>query len=291
MIERQHLQIVREIDRCGSLTEAADQLFLTQSALSHAMKKLQQQLGVALWHKQGRKLQFTPAGNELLKLARRLLPQLEHSEQRLQAMGRGEQGQLRIGMECHPCYRWLLTVVEPFLARWPKVDVDVKQQFQFGGMAGLFAHDIDVLVTPDPIERKGLSFTPVFHYEQVLVVAKAHPLAGLSHVTPTRLNGEVLFTYPVEEARLDVFSGFLLPANCRPKLHKTIEDSDIMLQLVAANRGVASLPRWMVEQSAQQGIEEVPLGEQGLYKQIYLGIRSEDAQLDYVRDFIEQASL
>ena len=72
---------------------------------------------------------------------------------------KGERGTLRIGMECHPCYQWLLKVVSPYLSRWPDVDVDVKQRFQFGGIGALFGYDIDVLVTPDPLNKPACAST------------------------------------------------------------------------------------------------------------------------------------
>ena len=134
MIERIHLSIIREVDRRGSLTAAADVLCLTQSALSHAVKKLEVGLGTPVWTREGRSLRLTQAGHALLALAERVLPQLEHAEGQMLAFARGERGSLRIGMECHPCYQWLLKVVEPYLAAWPEVDVDVKQRFQFGGL-------------------------------------------------------------------------------------------------------------------------------------------------------------
>src|SRR5690606_4816868 len=148
----------------------------------------------------------------------------------------GQRGTLRIGMECHPCYQWLLKVVEPSLQKWPAVDVDVKQKFQFGGIGALFGYDIDVLVTPDPLYKPGLLFQPVFDYEQVLVVATGHPIASLDHVLPEQLGDETLITYPVEIERLDIYNQFLLPANRSPKKHKEIETTDIMLQMVAAGR-------------------------------------------------------
>ena len=111
MIERNHLEIVREVDRSGSLTAAADALCLTQSALSHAMKKLEQQLGTPVWVREGRKLRPTQSGLYLLSLANRLLPQFEHAEELVGQIARGQRGSLRIGMECHPCYQWLLKVV------------------------------------------------------------------------------------------------------------------------------------------------------------------------------------
>lgn len=278
MIEKIHLHILREVDRQGSLTQAANALHLTQSALSHTIKKLETQIGTSLWTKQGRKLQLTQAGQYLLKEAKRVLPQLERIDEVLTQYANGEKGTLRIGMECYPCYQWLLHIVSDFLKQRPDVDIDVKQRFQFGGMAALFNHDIDLLVTPDPIQRAGACFTPVFDYEQVLVVGNEHKLSCHDFVLPEDLIDQTLYTYPVEIERLDIYKLFLLPANCLPKNHKTIEATEIMLQLVAANRGVATLPRWLLTQFQQQlPLNAVRLGQHGIAKQIHLGMRNDQA--------------
>lgn len=290
MIERMHLAIIREVERQGSLTAAADKLFLTQSALSHSIKKLEQQLGTNIWLREGRNLRLTQAGQYMLAVANRLLPQLSLAEERLRQFAQGERGTLRIGMECHPCYQWLLKVVSPYLADWPDVDVDVKQKFQFGGIGALFGYEIDMLVTPDPLYKPGLLFQPVFDYEQVLVVHAKHPLANLAYVLPEQLSNETLITYPVETDRLDIYNQFLQPAGISPQVHKPIETTDIMLQMVASGRGVAALPRWLV-QEYQSRFEVVPvqLGKQGIAKQIYLGIRETESQIDYVQAFIQLA--
>jgi len=245
MLERYHLAIIQEVHRHGSLTAAAECLCLTQSALSHAIKKLEQQAGTALWLREGRQLRLTQAGEYLLQVAGRLLPQFKRAEERVRQYAAGERGTLRIGMECHPCYRWLLKVVSPYLARWPDVDVDVKQKFQFGGVGALEGDEIDLLVTPDPVYQPGLHFEAVFDYELVLVVAPGHALAGAVFVEPSQLGRETLITYPVATQRLDIYTQFLIPAGIVPARHKTIEDTDIMLQMVANGRGVAALPRWL----------------------------------------------
>ncbi len=290
MLERMHLAIVQEVEKQGSLTAAAEVLCVTQSALSHAMKKLEQQLGTEIWLREGRSLRLTQAGQYVLAVANRVLPQLSLAEERLRQFAQGERGTLRIGMECHPCYQWLLKIVSPYLARWPDVDVDVKQKFQFGGIGALFDYEIDMLVTPDPLHKPGLHFEPVFDYEQVLVVSARHPLAGASHVKPRQLEKEVLITYPVPTDRLDIYTQFLVPAGIAPKRQKAIETTDIMLQMVASNRGVAALPRWLVQEYAERmQVVPVRLGAKGIAKQIHLGIREADAGIDYVRAFVELA--
>jgi LysR family transcriptional regulator for metE and metH len=290
MIERIHLSIVREVERTGSLTAAAGVLCLTQSALSHTVKKIEGQLGTALWKREGRQMRLTQAGLHLLGVANRLLPQLEHAEQVMDQYAKGQRGTLRIGMECHPCYQWLLKVAAPYLAAWPDVDVDVKQKFQFGGIGALFGHEIDLLVTPDPLRKAGLRFEPVFDYEQVLVVGRNHKLAGRAWIEPSELADVTLITYPVEVERLDIYNQFLLPAGCVPKKHKVIETTDIMLQMVESGRGVAALPGWLVaEYAGKLEIDPVRLGRDGIAKQIFLGMRESDVDIDYIKAFVALA--
>ncbi|MBU6441380.1 MAG: LysR family transcriptional regulator [Betaproteobacteria bacterium] len=290
MIERIHLAIVQEVARLGSLTAAAEALCLTPSALSHSVARLEAQAGTDIWIREGRSLRFTQAGEHLLALAGRVLPQLQLAEQRLEQFAQGERGSLRIGMECHPCYQWLLKVVSPYLAQWPDVDVDVKQKFQFGGIGALFDHEIDLLVTPDPLRKAGLRFEPVFDYEQVLVVAGSHPFAQQAWVRPEQLSDEVLLSYPVGIERLDVYSLFLSPAGIAPRRHKTLETTDIMLQMVASGRGVASLPRWLVQEYASRfDVVPVRMGPRGVAKQIFLGYRKADEATAYLRAFVDMA--
>jgi len=290
MLERNHLTIIQTIEKVGTLTEAANLLCLTQSALSHSIKKLEQQLGVAVWLKEGRRLRLTQAGSAILNLADRVLPQFAHSEQVIAKMAEGSQGSLRIGMECHPCYQWLLNIVGPFLKEFPKVDLDVRQRFQFGGVGALLGFDIDVLITPDPLYVTGLEYLPVFDYEHVLVVAKSHHLANKTYVLPQDLSTENVITYPVEPSRLDIFSQFCSPAGVAVKKHTQIETTEILLQMVASGRGVAALPRWLVEDN-QQALALVPLklGKKGIFKTINLGFRVNESRPAYLSRFIELA--
>lgn len=290
MIERIHLRVVHAVEEHGSLTAAAKELCVTQSALSHTIRKLEDNLGTEVWLREGRSLRLTQAGRYLLNISQRVLPLLGHAEEKLKQIAQGERGTLRIGMECHPCYQWLLKVVSPFLDAWPDVDVDVKQKFQFGGVGALLDYEIDLLVTPDPVYKSGLTFVPVFDYEQVLVVPKHHPLAVRKYVQAEDLSDQVLLTYPVPTDRLDIYTQFLTPAEAAPKQHKTSETTEIMLQMVASGRGVAALPRWLAEEYCTKlPLSVVRLGKSGIAKQIYLGTRDGDEDIEYLKAFIALA--
>lgn len=288
MLERQHLSILREVDRTGSVTAAADRLNLTQSALSHAIRKLEARHGVALWQKEGRGLRLTQAGMHLLALSQRVLPQIEHAERALGDFAAGSRGALRIGMECHPCQRWLMRVVAPYLGLWPDVDLDLRTDFRFGGIGALLGHEIDLVITPDPLDLPGIVYTSVFDYELVLAVPDAHPLRG--NARPQDLSPEVLITYPVAPERLDIFTRFLVPGNTLPRRHRTVETTDIMLQLVAAGRGVSSVPDWILrEDGAALPIRAVRLGPQGIGKSIHIGVRRGEETIDYIEGFLDLA--
>ncbi len=271
MIDLQPLAILREIDRTGSLTQAAEQLCLTQSAVSHAIRRFEERYGVKLWEREGHKLRFTLAGEYLLSLAMRVLPQLEHGASVLDDYARGRRGAIRVGMECHPCQDWLMRVVDPFLAQWPDVELDVTTAFQFGGLAALLGHEIDILVTPDPVERPGLEYKPVFDYELVLAVGDTHPLAQKSRVEPADLATETLITYPVSRERLDIYTQFLVPAHALPRRHRTVETTDLMLRLVASGRAVSATPNWLLREV--KGMKGLRIGK-GIFKSIHLGHRT-----------------
>ncbi|WP_431855186.1 LysR family transcriptional regulator [Azospirillum sp.] len=290
MLDRQLLAILREVERLGSVTAAASRLNVSQSALSHTVRKFEERAGIEIWMKKGRSLRFTQAGEHLLALAQRVLPQIEHAERVLADFASGRRGALRVGMECHPCQKWLMRMTAAYLARWPDVDFDVRTAFRFDGVAALLDNEIDLLITPDPIESSEILFTPVFDYDLVLVVHESHPLATRDVALPDDLRGEELITVPVSLERLDVYTRFLVPAHCRPRRHRTAETTDLTLQLVAAGRGVTVLPDWLVrEEGTDLPIRTVRLGPDGIGKSIHLGIRRGEEAVDYMAGFLALA--
>lgn len=288
MIELSHLKIMIALHEKGTLTLAADALCLTQSALSHQIRHLEKKLNVKLWQRCGRRLRLTPAGELLLKVARQTVPTLVQTEMTLKAMGQGLQGLLRIGVECYPCQEWLTQVVAQFLQTQPNIDIDIIRKFQFSGINGLINQQVDLLITPDLYEHKELQFHPLFEYEQVLLVPAKHPLAKKSHIVAADLRDQMLFTFPIEKQRLDIFQLFLWPEKVEPKAHKQIESLAIMLQMVEHQRGVCVLPEWLADSySLQYHVKKIRLGKKGIYKTLYAAIKKEDQEVSYINAFIK----
>lgn len=291
MLDRHHLAILLEVNRLGSLTAAAERLNLTQSALSHSIRKFEEAHGVNVWQKHGRNLRLTQTGLYLLALAQRVLPHLEEAERVLGDFAAGLRGTLRVGMECYPCQKWLMRITSNYLKAWPDVDFDVKTAFRFDGIEALLSNEIDLLITPDPLERPEIQFIPAFDYELVLAVPESHRLASLGVACPEDLTEEELITFPVTLDRLDVFTRFLLPAHCRPRRLRTVETTELMLQLVANGRGVCVIPDWILRhEGAELPLRAVRLGHgAGLQKSIHVGCRKGDDEQAYVKAFLDLA--
>lgn len=288
MIERSHLQIMLALQLSGSLTLAAEALCLTQSALSHQIRNLEAKLGVKLWRRQGRQLRLTTAGEYLLTAAQQVLPVLDKTEHMIRACETGKRGSLRVGVECYPCYQWLTGIVAKFMKLTPDVEIDIIDQFQFEGLAALRNHHVDLLITPDPVKSRELIYEALLDYELVLVVSSQHPLAKVKQVKPEMFADETLLSFPVARERLDVFTQFLSPASITPRFHKQMESVEIMLQMVAMQRGVCFLPDWLVKHYRKRfSLKTLSVGSQGIQKTLYAALRKQDAKLAYIDEFIE----
>lgn len=288
MIEHSHLKIIAALRQNGTLTEAANTLCLSQSALSHQIRSLEKKLDVTLWERDGRYLRFTHAGHLLLQVAEQVLPVLSQAEQALKAYGEGRQGILRIGVECYPCYEWLTGVTGDFMRQMPDVDIDIVSKFQFSGLEGLLNHHIDILVTPDLIKQQGSHYEVLADYELVLVLAADHPLAGVQQINPEQLAAETLLTFPVPIQRLDIFNHFFNPVHLKPAGHKVVESLELMLQMTELQRGVCVLPRWLAEGRCKgETLSILTLGKEGMQRKLYIAMRENDKEIGYIRRFIK----
>ncbi|WP_457673008.1 LysR family transcriptional regulator [Thiolapillus sp.] len=285
-----HLRCILALAETGSLTAAAERLHLTQSALSHQVKGIEEHFHITLFRRKSRPLRFSPAGERLLALARDVLPRLEECEGSLARMGKGRQGRLHIAIECHSCFQWLMPALDAYRESWPEVELDLTQAHSFEPLPALLSGRIDLVISSDLRPVPGLVFQPLFSYESLLVVAADHPLAGRQYVQPADLCNETLIAYPVDHGRLDVFARFLLPAGIQPAAVRHVELTPLMVQLVASGRGVAVLPGWALQEYLQTGqLKTLRLGPDGVRATLYAVLRDEDAGQDYMRSFLGQA--
>jgi LysR family transcriptional regulator for metE and metH len=285
-----HLRAIRAIHKCGGLSRAADMLNLTQSALSHQIKGLEDQAGVDLFVRRTKPLKLSAAGQRLLKLANRVLPEVEATEEEFRSLLAGKSGRLHIAIECHACFEWLFPVLESFRKAWPDVDVDIRPGLAFEALPALAREEVDLVVSSDPEEHSDLEFSPLFDYEPVFVASSQHALAQKSWISAEDFRDEVLITYPVDRTRLDVFSQLLMPAKVEPRAVRQVELTAVILLLVASNRGVAVLPDWVVrEVRYNSDYVTRPLTERGVTRRLYAATRREDTTKPFMAHLLKLA--
>ena len=289
-IEIRHLRTLVALRETGSLVEASERVFLTQSALSHQIKELEGRLGCSLFLRKTRPVRFTSAGIRILELADEVLPRLHNAELDLQRVAGGETGRIIMAIECHSCFEWLLPAIDSYRDAWSDVELDISSGFHFAPLPALARGDLDLVITADPVDEPGIAYFPVFSYEAQLAIAKNHPLVNKPWVEPADLAQEVVITYPVDRDRLDLFTGFLQPAGVEPERVRHAELTTMIVQLVASGRGVTCLPNWALYEYLQNDYVVVrSLGEEGIWPTLYAAVRKDQADAPFMTAFIEVA--
>lgn len=282
-LELRHLRTIRAIHEQGGLARAADILNITQSALSHQIKALEEQAGVELFARRVKPLRLSGAGMRLLRLAEQVLPLVAATEAEFRGVEMGRVGRLVIAMECHACFDWLLPVLDMFRRTWPEVDVDIRQRLAFAALPALAREEVDLVISSDPEDVPGVTFQPLFDYAPTLIVPAGHPLMQKGFAEPQDLARETLITYPMDRARLDVFSQFLTPAGIEPAATRQVELTAIAVMLVASGRGVAVMPDWVLRrEAANPEVALLPLGQGGTMRRLYAAVRESDLSLPFM---------
>jgi len=291
-IEFRHLRTIKAIHENGGLARAADQMNITQSALSHQIKGLEDQAGVELFVRRSKPMKLSAAGRRLLRLADQILPQIDAMQAEFSSLRDGETGRMHIAIECHACFEWLFPVLEAFRKSWPDVDVDIRPGLAFDALPALQKEEVDLVVSSDPEEIAGVEFIELFDYAPVFVAAAQHPLAKKPYIDAKDFAGQTLITYPVDRARLDVFSQLLIPAGVEPESIRQVELTAVILLLVASNRGITVLPDWVVrEVKYNSDYVTRPLTKKGLTRRLYAAIRRDDKDKPFVAELIRLARI
>lgn len=287
IIELRHLKTLLALEETGSVSLAAKRVFLTQSALSHQIRALENYYETPLFERKSNPLRFTPAGERLLQLARDLLPQVAAAERDMAQIIEGEAGELRLAVECHTCFDWLMPAMGIFRPLWPQVELDIVSGFQADPVGLLLQHRADLAIVSEALPQAGIAYQPLFAYEMVGICAKDHPLAEKEIWQAEDFAEETLITYPVPDDMLDLLRKVLLPAGINPSRRHS-ELTIAIIQLVASRRGIAALPYWTVMPYLEKGyVISRKITNKGLKSELYAAMRAEDTGKSYLENFCQ----
>jgi LysR family transcriptional regulator, regulator for metE and metH len=287
-LELRHLKTLIALREGGNLSRAAQLLNLTQSALSHQIKAIEEHFGASVFERKSSPVSFTAPGQRLLKLADAVLPQVEDAERDVMRLVSGAAGTLRIAVECHTCFDWLMPSMDAFRARWPEVELDIVSGFHADPVGLLHQDRAEVAIVSEVAEDEaGIAFLPLFSFEIVALLPRGHALLDKPWLAATDFADQTLITYPVPDEMLDLVRRVLLPAGVSPA-RRTSELTVAMLQLVASGRGLAALPVWAVKSYVDRGyVASQRIGPEGLVGRLHAAVPERLMERAYLREFVK----
>ena len=288
ILEIRHFRTLVALRDTGSLVRAAQLLNLTQSALSHQIKLLEAHFGLALFERKSVPPQFSAAGQRLLQLADGALPLIEEAERDVARLAQGGAGKLRIVVECHTCFDWLMPAMDAFRQRWPEIELDIVSGFHPDPIALVLQDRAEVAIVSEQDAAESVDYHPLFRFEIMALLANDHPLTARSHLTARHFADQTLITYPVPDDMLDLVRQVLQPAGVEPAHRRTTELTVAMLQLVASGRGIATLPLWAVQGYLDRGyVTARPVGRKGLTGELHMACTAATSTQAWLGDFVQ----
>ncbi|MCJ8295886.1 MAG: LysR family transcriptional regulator [Colwellia sp.] len=320
MFEIKHLKTLTTLASTGNIRKAAEALFSSQSALSHQIKDLEQRLNTPLFIRNTSPVEFTEAGKVLLNLGEEILPKIKQANSALKYPSLAT-STLKIAIACHACFHWLLPVTSHFSQKNSKVELEfVDESFEVNKEKKHSTEQVDILFTDEILSEDNFIYQEIGQFEVMAVLSKqeksnneistqqlaskeianksAEKQLGYSsqgeqatpYLLPEHFSRFTLLTYPLPPEQLDIFKLFLTPAKCKPKKIKQVTNSHVMLQMVSANMGVATLPDWLVTSTTQQSLFHcMRLGENGIHKKLYARYDKNSKQLEMIEKLLPGA--
>jgi len=267
VIEVRHLRIVEAVSRSGSVSRAAEQLNLTQPAVSHALRDLEDRLGVSLFERQTRRMAPTAEGLRLLESAGRVLDELRGVEHELEQFRDGHRGLIRLATGCYTCYYWLPRLLGAFAQAWPGVDVELRPEATANPVAALLEGNLDLAILQELEPDARVGSEVLFQDELVVVTAPGHPFTRRRFVDAEHFADEVVIIHSHPETTY-LIQHVLDPAGVVPRRLLQLQLTQAVLESVAAGLGVSALARWVVEPQLQSGrLAAVRLGRGGVRRE------------------------
>ena len=271
----------------GSLTKAGDHLHVTQSALSHQLRDIEDRLGAALFLRLGRRLVLTPAGERLLESARDVLDRLRQTEETIRHLGKTAGGVLRITTECTTCYHWLPSLLTTYRERFPSMEVRIDVEATARPVERVLDSTIDLALMSTPVRDRRLAVRPVFSDQVVVIASPRHLLAHRRRVTLPDLHNETFFMYPPRQESL-FLNQVLIPAGAIPSRIEEVKLTEAITELVKANLGVSALAQWAVQPLLDSGaLVALPIPPRGLQRRWSAVMLKHLANAEHVAAFID----
>lgn len=285
-IELRHLRMIQEVACTKSLTKAAENLYLSQSALSHQLREVEEYFQVQLFIRQNKQMVLTKEGELVLASGRRILEELENATRQIRSRSSHDEGEILLSTECYTSYPWLSGFLKEFQAICPNVEVQIKAEATRQALAYLLENKLDVGIFEDNL-NKNLRYTPLFSDEFFALVPPGHPWTQRKWVEVEALAKEayIMYNIPIEEST--VFR--MLFQKSRPAKIYQVMLTEAILEMVKAGLGFTVQPQWVAARYLHSGeLQAVRITRKGLKRTWYAGVLKNKIMPAYTERFIQQ---
>jgi len=269
--------MIQAIAETGRVTEAAEMLGLTPSALSHRIREAERRLDVTLYTRLHKRLRMTPAAEQLAHVAGRVLADMERAEEDVWRTSRGVVHVVRIAIEAYSSYHWLPGFLSFLQNAAPDIDIQVMAGASRDPLQSLSNRHIDLSIMSGEIARPGATAVPLFDDDQLYIMAPGHPLADREYVDVTEISTEELITYSKTPGSDGEVAQMLRNGDPAKSRSVTVELPEVIVELVAAGQGTSVLAGWAVQSAVRAGrIHAARISHEGVVSSWSAVIRSED---------------
>lgn len=288
IIELKHYKLIKTIAEEGSIANSSEKLFLTQSALSHQLRELEERLGFKIFLRSRNNWQLTASGEELYQLANQLLDTIDEGFNKIQLINRGSAGQIKIATECYSFYQGLPSFIGKMSVLYPEIEVEIIIEATHQPIPKLVARDIDMALATYSSDSKEIAQVKLFEDEVVCILHKEHPLASEACIQPAHFKDVHLLIHSFPLETVAVYTHFLEPQGIIPKKITAIPFLSVVFEMISFNMGMICLPQNILKSfNISDKVVVRRLGTEGLIRQNYLLYRREDQHKQYIRDFID----
>ena len=287
-MEIRHLRLIKTIAEEKGITKSLNKLFLTQSAVSHQLRDIEERIGCKIFYRSKNQWLLTPEGRILYDSAVKVIGEIDLAMDKVNGMREGHAGTIRISTGCYTTYHWLPGFLTRMKVLYPKLDVQIVVEATHRPLQNLLDNALDLGITSDPADDKSLKYIELFKDEVLAVMSVNDEIARKKYLSAEDFKTQtlIIYSYPLES--VSVYQYFLKPLKVMPKEIITIPLTEVALEMVKAGMGIMTMPKWAMKPFVSiPEIQLVKIGQKGLMRTHYAAIRHEDSDKKYIADFIE----
>jgi|LWDU01.1.fsa_nt_gi LysR family transcriptional regulator, regulator for metE and metH len=280
-LDIRHLEMIAVLSETPRVTDAAEKLGITPSALSHRIREVERRLEVPLFMRVHKRLQSTPAVEYLAQVARRLLADQVRAEDDVRKMARGVRHVVRLAVESYTAYHWLPAFLRRLRETEPDFGIEVVAAASRETLASLHERSVDLIIVSGEFNRAGVDLLPLFDDQLCFIMAPGHRLAGKRVIVGEDIVGEDFITYTRVPEPDREYARLFRPSNSYPNWVETVEVPEAIVEMVAAGLGTSVLAGWAVSGAVASGrIVAARVGVDGISIPWYAATRAGDSVED-----------